>query len=683
MSEPSMALKATLDEKELETIIQNPLKGVAQMPLSEAQRLSDFAIKHSQILHNKHAQAKGPLKTALRKARDKVNKNRALLTRRINKLLSEGISTAEVPSEKASTKRPASPGTAIASNNGGKRRRIMSSLLDDVSDLTDLSDNDNSHQPSEPDALVQPGCTNQPSLGVPATLDGKQSLTEDKPLPTFRALDSLNGNAGEEEDDESDDMQILILRFEEEHREKKRQEEQGMGQTAEIAEPQGSEKDESNTSQTSEGPEQEKPQEGVPQPNEDGKAPGKQEEQKAIIDVNVLQGNLYKIDPVVDDGATIPEEETAAKKFAHLKNLKEHKGANWDALKQPERDWLIEEIKQAFIRHQKYNEPLPCFVKTWIRRTQHLGADIVQWSEALACSVFILNNGRTICHYHTKTDHNVSITDFTPTRVPKKKGDVAAKEEPEDEEDEDGLADEDADGEDDPDPLQLPLRAPLLSPIVSTTPIVAGTTTASGKKKACHDFVFKPKVTGVTYRPRKGAASALKKPSFLQRSGKKGSRSDALWNPEFTLGNVKAFFPEEDGRRVLHCGCILGPAVIDLVLWKTTEIYSHSQNISEGYGRALSPRERLYLCTVLGENTGISVRNLFSNDSKGNPMSFEDRLESRIRRLEWMIDEENQEIERLRLEKEQAAKRTKRRKEKRYIEPDSEEASKLDTVEFD
>ncbi|KAJ2936237.1 hypothetical protein H1R20_g854, partial [Candolleomyces eurysporus] len=265
--------------------------------------------------------------------------------------------------------------------------------------------------------------------------------------------------------------------------------------------------------------------------------------------------------------------------------VKRHFPDVWEKLSEDQRRRLIERGKKAWARFLKSNLPLGEQIRCWARRHADFLPIAGTHSFVMAASLFILGNGRTVCHYHTIYDRG-------------------------------------------------------------TTPIHDA---APGSRNQKLDV----EVTGVPFAP---SDTALKSYNTLLPSSDTVPKKAAR-NPNFNLKNVLAFFPVKDGNRYLHCGCELEPALLDLFVWKTVKINSASTSKSERLGRPMKPRDRLFLYQVL-DHFCVDVRMLYSQDTKGNSVSFVDERKHHIRELLKSVKEHEAEA---RKEEEEARAAAKRR----------------------
>ncbi|RXW21042.1 hypothetical protein EST38_g4800, partial [Candolleomyces aberdarensis] len=263
----------------------------------------------------------------------------------------------------------------------------------------------------------------------------------------------------------------------------------------------------------------------------------------------------------------------------------------WEKLSEDQRRRLIERGKKAWERFLKSNHPLGEQIRCWARRHADFLPIAGTHSLLMAASLFILGNGRTVCHYHTIYDRGQEpINDAFPGNRNKK--------------------------------LNI-------------------------------------KVTGIPFEPLeahlKTFDTLLPSPDAAPKRGAK--------NPNFNLKNVLAFFPMKDGNRILHCGCELEPALLDLFIWKTMKIRSIRSKKSERLGRPMKPRDRLFLYHTL-DHFCVDVRMMYSFDVKGNPLNFVDERKQHIRELLQSLKEYEADARK----EEEEARAAAKRQEKAFYE---------------
>jgi hypothetical protein len=178
----------------------------------------------------------------------------------------------------------------------------------------------------------------------------------------------------------------------------------------------------------------------------------------------------------------------------------------------------------------------------------------------MAASLFILGNGRTICHYHTTYD--------------------------------------------------------------------CGNSPANDIKPGSKNEKLGIKVTSVPCKP----SSAVLHTYDTLLPSPNDNLPPRSKNPHFTLKNVLAFFPKKNGLCVLHCGCKLEPALLDLFFWKTQKIESLRTEHLELLGRPMKPRDRLYLSCIL-DSFCVDVRCMYRVDAKGATIGFPAERREHIQQL--------------------------------------------------
>ncbi|KAJ2936020.1 hypothetical protein H1R20_g1074, partial [Candolleomyces eurysporus] len=308
------------------------------------------------------------------------------------------------------------------------------------------------------------------------------------------------------------------------------------------------------------------------------------------------QNQPRKLAELEEEGAGIPEDEfeklmdaldeDAAAADADAMNIdkegvveipeagfKRHFPDVWEKLSAEQCQALITKATRAWNTFIKYNRPLGEQIRCWAQWHADFLPQAGSHSLMMAASLFILGNGRTVCHYHTVYNRGQN-------------------------------------------------------PINNINP---GT----------RNEKLEVEVTGVPYQTKPDAICSydtllLSPDSNLPPRAK---------NPNFTLKNVLAFFPKQDGFCVLHCGCELEPTLLDLYFWKTMKIKSISTEKAERLGRPMKPRDRAFLCHVL-DYLCVDIRSLYSIDVKGSPSSCIDQRKDHIRELLKSVQEMEAEAKR-------------------------------------
>ncbi|KAJ2920578.1 hypothetical protein H1R20_g16518, partial [Candolleomyces eurysporus] len=111
-----------------------------------------------------------------------------------------------------------------------------------------------------------------------------------------------------------------------------------------------------------------------------------------------------------------------------------------------------------------------------------------------------------------------------------------------------------------------------------------------------------------------------------------GGLAEGQWNPHFTLQNVLSFFLVKNGRHILHCGCILEDALMDLYMWKTVKLRSISRDIEETFGKPVKPRERAYMVESMDHLCSF-VEDLYEYKDDGTKRSMIEIRERQVRKL--------------------------------------------------
>ncbi|RXW14432.1 hypothetical protein EST38_g11422 [Candolleomyces aberdarensis] len=262
------------------------------------------------------------------------------------------------------------------------------------------------------------------------------------------------------------------------------------------------------------------------------------------------------------------EEETEATGSSKLpKKKQKHLSSNWKNLKRKKRIELTRKGSEAMDLFTKFNRPLSDQVRCWVRRYSGYLPIAGTHSQRLAASCFILNNSRTVCHYHTVYEHGLK-----------------------------NLND-------------------------------------SSKKQKNEN-----KVTGVPFAPEpfevdeEGNAKKPKKDQDLEILMPKHGLAEGQWNPHFTLQNVLSFFLVKEGRHILHCGCILEDALMDLFMWKTVKLHSISLGIEETFGKPVKPRERAYMVESM-DYLCCFLEDIYGYKDNGTKRSMVEIRECQIRKL--------------------------------------------------
>lgn len=192
------------------------------------------------------------------------------------------------------------------------------------------------------------------------------------------------------------------------------------------------------------------------------------------------------------------------------------------------------------------NMPFSEKARTWLRRSYKLGRWTAEHSRRVVASIFIQENGRTICHYHTNSDKSSSTNDFSVQTKPGKFGHAVT-----------GVPYE-------------PEKCDRLN------------------AEALQEW-----------KDNHNSFSHLEpNPDATNPEERRKSRDITTPNPNFTLERVLEFFPVKDDRHVLHCGCLLDEVLFDYSVWKRVPLRSVSTGAREGLGSPLQPRERLFLYSM-------------------------------------------------------------------------------------
>ncbi|KAF6765623.1 hypothetical protein DFP72DRAFT_839449 [Ephemerocybe angulata] len=245
--------------------------------------------------------------------------------------------------------------------------------------------------------------------------------------------------------------------------------------------------------------------------------------------------------------------------------VQKHLPDKWEQLTPEKQQQLRKAASEAYTRWKLYREPIPNWVRTWCRRAPQLLPALTSHCYELAASTLIIQNGRTMCSWHTYHDHSGNP-----------------------------LYDEAAQNTDDHvtgihfPPIKDALRHPSYL-----------------------DRGYKENESGVRIPVKKG-----KKVKVLPV------------NPNWTKERVLEFFPLREivgGSQVhgLHCGCLLDEVLMDFYFWKVTKLMSESvPGREEHWGsggklRPSHPRERLLLFTVVNTWYNGTTENLFHYDENG------------------------------------------------------------------
>ncbi|KAJ2928259.1 hypothetical protein H1R20_g8837, partial [Candolleomyces eurysporus] len=94
--------------------------------------------------------------------------------------------------------------------------------------------------------------------------------------------------------------------------------------------------------------------------------------------------------------------------------VKPHFPCDYNKLNVEQKAEVHREANDELRQHRTYNVPLSNSTRTWIRRGQPVLTAAGSYSQKLAASVFIITNGRTVCHFHTVYDHRSKLNDAHP-----------------------------------------------------------------------------------------------------------------------------------------------------------------------------------------------------------------------------------------------------------------------------
>lgn len=257
--------------------------------------------------------------------------------------------------------------------------------------------------------------------------------------------------------------------------------------------------------------------------------------------------------------------------------------------------------------------------------------------------MFILNTGRTQCHFHTNQDHKTGTNDFA---VNEDWEDESLFEEPAVVTNEDASS-SDASSSSSDSPIIVDPVVPVVSdPVVSGSGNAASPIIIDAQPAAppAAPSVPKDRVTGV---PFKYDIKALRNPAYLRRDPKARIVGP---NPNLTFSRVLEFFPVVNGVRIMHCGCVLSDALFDFFIWKTTTLHSVSfPDVSEPLRRPPGPRQRLVTC-ALADNYFIRRRDVYSVSRNGTAITGQIRLKKQIKaltvQLDFLVKEEEEEKQR-------------------------------------
>ncbi|RXW12891.1 hypothetical protein EST38_g12963 [Candolleomyces aberdarensis] len=124
-----------------------------------------------------------------------------------------------------------------------------------------------------------------------------------------------------------------------------------------------------------------------------------------IQDPTTMEGMLKLAqDPDSDSGET--DDDKAA--------VRPHYPCNYNKLDAEQKAEVHQEADDDLRQHRTYNVPLSNSTRTWTRRGQPVLTAAGSYSLKLAASIFIITNGRTVCHFHTVYDHRSKLNDVHP-----------------------------------------------------------------------------------------------------------------------------------------------------------------------------------------------------------------------------------------------------------------------------
>ncbi|KAF6758351.1 hypothetical protein DFP72DRAFT_1065044 [Ephemerocybe angulata] len=127
-----------------------------------------------------------------------------------------------------------------------------------------------------------------------------------------------------------------------------------------------------------------------------------------------------------------------------------------------------------------------------------------------------------------------------------------------------------------------------------------------------------PKVTGVPYAPSKqvDATEENVAKAWPQGSGPLRYQVKPVVNG-MRERELLTFFRPINGKYYLHCGCELEDCLLDLFIWKSSDILvSPSTGAREWFGAAPDPRHRFHFVRFI-RALGVNVNNLYAYDDKG------------------------------------------------------------------
>ncbi|KAF6742534.1 hypothetical protein DFP72DRAFT_1081838 [Ephemerocybe angulata] len=91
--------------------------------------------------------------------------------------------------------------------------------------------------------------------------------------------------------------------------------------------------------------------------------------------------------------------------------VRTHLPEYWERLTNTEKRNILDHAKAQLQKFYKTNTPLRDSIRAWSRRHSEFLPISAMHSRKLALSMFILNNGRTCCHYHVHLDRTSAVND--------------------------------------------------------------------------------------------------------------------------------------------------------------------------------------------------------------------------------------------------------------------------------
>ncbi|KAJ2919090.1 hypothetical protein MD484_g1309, partial [Candolleomyces efflorescens] len=102
-------------------------------------------------------------------------------------------------------------------------------------------------------------------------------------------------------------------------------------------------------------------------------------------------------------------------KKAEVEDDGNRRAKEWHNLPLIVRNNILKDAEDELEQHIAYNLPLSHQCRSWARRAHCVAPQAAFRSKRLAASLFILTNGRTVCHFHILNDKAGAINDMTTT----------------------------------------------------------------------------------------------------------------------------------------------------------------------------------------------------------------------------------------------------------------------------